>query len=173
MYSKYEIAHVACDRKQDVKTVYNEYKANKQQFINKIANCVKDDGLKTYFNRIVHDYDEKMYIDSVERVLKNRELIFQNKDRILKTLKFYDKRNRSDCEFLNENNVEVYLNSLHVNNDRLAFYLKQLNDDYNDAYESVKISTTSGDLQFDLPHQLKGANHDKGYQIDFVVQTKS
>ncbi|MCK3894700.1 hypothetical protein HCC09_06020 [Streptococcus suis] len=48
MYSKYEITHVACDRKQDVKTVYNEYKANKQQFINKIANCVKDDVLKTY-----------------------------------------------------------------------------------------------------------------------------
>ncbi|HEM2662272.1 TPA: hypothetical protein U0515_001474 [Streptococcus suis] len=133
MYSKYEITHVACDRKQDVKTVYNEYKANKQQFINKIANCVKDDVLKTYYSRIIHDYDEKIYIDSVERVLKNRELVSQNKDKILKTLKFYDKRNLSDCEFLNESNVEVYLNSLHVNNDRLAFYLKQLNCDYNDA----------------------------------------
>ncbi|WP_238716647.1 hypothetical protein, partial [Streptococcus suis] len=66
-------------------------------------------------------------------VLKNRELVSQNKDKILKTLKFYDKRNLSDCEFLNESNVEVYLNSLHVNNDRLAFYLKQLNGDYNDA----------------------------------------
>ncbi|HEM5093831.1 TPA: hypothetical protein U1238_001406 [Streptococcus suis] len=133
MYSKYEIAHIACDRNQDVKTVYNEYKANKQQFINKIANCVKDDGLKIYFNRIVHDYDEKIYIDSVERVLKNRELVSQNKDKIIKTLRLYDKRNLSDCEFLNESNVEVYLNSLHVNNDRLAFYLKQLNGDYNDA----------------------------------------
>ncbi|HEP1810542.1 TPA: hypothetical protein VB894_001410 [Streptococcus suis] len=133
MYSKYEIAHIACDRKNDVKTVYNTYKTNKQQFIKKIATCVKDDRLKTYFNRIVHDYDEKMYIDSVERVLKKQELVSQNNDKILKTLKFYDKRNLSDCEFLNESNVEVYLNSLHVNNDRLAFYLKQLNGDYNDA----------------------------------------
>ncbi|HFR3480743.1 TPA: hypothetical protein ACHVAL_002269, partial [Streptococcus suis] len=111
--------------------------------------------------------------DSVERVLKNRELVSQNKDKILKTLKFYDKRNLSDCEFLNESNVEVYLNSLHVNNDRISFYLNQLSDSYNDAYGSLKISTTSGDLQFDLPHQLKGANHDKGHQFDFIVQTKS
>ena len=117
------------DKNNDIKTVYKEFNNSKKNFelnILKNINNIDDFQLKEYFDKIINTYDENTYFPIYDRILNNSDFVnFKEKD-ILKCLNLFKKQIINENNFLNLENIEVSLNSLHLKNDRFTYYLLKM-----------------------------------------------
>lgn len=161
------------DKNNDVKTVYNEFKNSKKNFeLNILENIQKinDFQLKEYFDKITNTYDEENYFQIYNRILNNADFInFKEKD-ILNCLNLFKKQFKNENTFLNLDNIEVSLNSLHLKNDRFTYYLRKMFDEFENDYEKDYIEYKNSFDKIILVESYVGGekNNDQKYKFNFI-----
>lgn len=163
------------DKNNDVKTVYNEFKNSKKNFeLNILENIQKinDFQLKEYFDKITNTYDEENYFQIYNRILNNADFInFKEKD-ILNCLNLFKKQFKNENTFLNLDNIEVSLNSLHLKNDRFTYYLRKMFDEFEKDYvKCTDLNPIDKKIIVEISNEQLGENNDKRYNFNFIEST--
>lgn len=163
------------DKNNDVKTVYNEFKNSKKEFeLNILKNIenISNSQLKEYFDKITTTYDEETFFRIYDRILNNSDFVnFREKD-ILKCLNLFKKQIINENNFLNLDNIEVSLNSLHLKNDRFTYYLRKMFDQFEKDYvKCTDLNPIDKKIIVEISNEQLGENNDKRYNFNFIEST--
>ena len=157
------------DKNNDIKTVYKEFNNSKKNFelnILKNINNIDDFQLKEYFDKIINTYDENTYFPIYDRILNNSDFVnFKEKD-ILKCLNLFKKQIINENNFLNLENIEVSLNSLHLKNDRFTYYLRKMFADFEKDY--IEYNNSFDKRILVESYGVGGKNNDQKYNFNFI-----
>lgn len=107
---------------EDVALAYSRYEQVRGQLIEKLTSCAANDELMSHFFVRILEYYNDFYAPTIEKLLSNNQLISKHKAKVVQMINFSSKSLEDDFEFANLKNIEIYINSFHSNNDRLATY---------------------------------------------------
>ena len=157
MIKAYDIECVIKCSEQSVEEKYKKYIKNKNLLIKEIEVNVRDnaDEINTeYLEIVTKSYDRRIYVNSIERSLKNKAFVSENETKILDYIDFFDKRNIEEAKHIQKENIEVLINSLHINNDKLVRYIEALMEKFNRSFKKEKTNC------WNFQEIIKGENND-------------